>query len=274
MLNRDEIKGFFNLTKSHAKKELGQNFLCNEKAIQNIVDLIDLKREDSLLEIGPGLGALTGNLVNKTNKYAVVEYDAKFVEFLNKSYSETNIEIVKNNILKFKNYDFNKVIGNLPYYITSEILIYIALNFKKLEKAVCMMQLEAYKRITAKKGTKDYNVLNIILDYVFKITKNMTVVKTSFFPMPQVDSVVITLSKKKEVDDDFLKGLYSCVKAMFLNRRKTLFNNLNSVVKNKEKTKEIIENLGFSINCRAEELELNDFINLTRVLLNLGFLKL
>ena len=274
MLNRDEIKSYFKLENSHAKKELGQNFLCNQKTIDEIVSLLKLKEDDVLLEIGPGLGALTNDLVGKTKNYTVVEYDAKFVDYLSRAYEGQNIKIVKNNILKYREYDANKIVGNLPYYITSDILLYIAINYKKLDTAVLMMQREAFNRICAKKGTKDYNVLNIVLAYVFKVTKNMIVVKTSFFPMPQVDSVVVSFDRRKDIDDKMIRPLLTCARAMFLNRRKTLFNNMNSLVRDKEKSMEIINGLKFSPTCRAEELDLDDFLNLTQVLLQLGIIKL
>jgi 16S rRNA (adenine1518-N6/adenine1519-N6)-dimethyltransferase len=274
MLTRDEIKDYFQLENSHAKKELGQNFLCNQKTIDEIVSLVDVQKDDVLLEIGPGLGALTNDLIGKTKNYTVVEYDAKFVDYLTRAYGDKDIKIVKNNILKYKEFDANKVVGNLPYYITSDILLYLALNYHKLDRAVLMMQREAYKRITAKQGTKDYNALNIVLDYCFKITTNMIVVKTSFFPMPQVDSVVLTFSKKNDADNTFIKPLLTCTRAMFLNRRKTIFNNLNSLVKNKDQTNEILKSLNFGPSMRAEELTLNDFINLTNVLLKLEIIKL
>jgi 16S rRNA (adenine1518-N6/adenine1519-N6)-dimethyltransferase len=274
MLNRDEIKSYFKLENSHAKKELGQNFLCNQKTIDEIVSLLKLKEDDVLLEIGPGLGALTNDLVGKTKKYTVVEYDAKFVDYLSRAYEGQNIKIIKNNILKYREYDANKIVGNLPYYITSDILLYIAINYKKLDTAVLMMQREAFNRICAKKGTKDYNVLNIVLAYVFKVTKNMIVVKTSFFPMPQVDSVVVSFDRRKDIDDKMIRPLLTCARAMFLNRRKTLFNNMNSLVRDKEKSMEIINGLKFSPTCRAEELDLEDFLNLTQVLLQLGIIKL
>ena len=274
MLTKDEIKDYFQLENSHAKKELGQNFLVNKKIIEEIVELIDLKEEDVLLEIGPGLGSLTDDLIKKAKNYTVVEYDAKFVDFLNRSYGENkNIKIIKNNILKYKDFNANKVIGNLPYYITSDILLYVALNFSKLDKAVFMIQKEAYERITAKKGNKDYNALNIVLDYAFEIVKNMNVSRTSFFPMPQVDSVVISL-KRKNVEFSFIKPLLVCTRAMFLNRRKTIFNNLNSLVKNKDKTYLILDNLGIQYNARAESLNLEDFIHLTNELLKLEIIKL
>lgn len=274
MLNRDEIKSYFKLENSHAKKELGQNFLCNQKTIDEIVSLLKLKEDDVLLEIGPGLGALTNDLVGKTKNYTVVEYDAKFVDYLSRAYEGQNIKIVKNNILKYREYDANKIVGNLPYYITSDILLYIAINYIKLDTAVLMMQREAFNRICAKKGTKDYNVLNIVLAYVFKVTKNMIVVKTSFFPMPQVDSVVVSFDRRKDIDDKMIRPLLTCARAMFLNRRKTLFNNMNSLVRDKEKSMEIINGLKFSPTCRAEELDLEDFLNLTQVLLQLGIIKL
>lgn len=274
MLTRDEIKSFFQLENSHAKKELGQNFLCNQKTINEIVSLIDVKEGDTLLEIGPGLGALTNDLIGKTKDYTAVEYDAKFVDYLNRAYGDKNIRIIKNNILKYKDCNANKVIGNLPYYMTSDILLYLALNYNNLEKAVLMMQKEAYKRITAKQGTKDYNALNIVLDYCYKITTNMIVVKTSFFPMPQVDSVVLTFVKKDSCDKKLIRPLLICTRAMFLNRRKTIFNNLNSLTKDKEKTKRILDDLGFASILRAEQLTLKDFLNLTNVLLKLEIIKL
>jgi 16S rRNA (adenine1518-N6/adenine1519-N6)-dimethyltransferase len=274
MLTRDEIKDYFQLENSHAKKELGQNFLVNQKTIDEIINLINVKNNDKLLEIGPGLGALTNDLIGKTKNYTVVEYDAKFVDYLNRAYGAKEIHIIKNNILKYKDYSANKIIGNLPYYITSDILLYIAVHFEHLEKAVCMIQKEAYERITAKKGTKEYNVLNIILEYVFNITKNMNVSKTSFFPMPQVDSVVITLEKREGIEYNFIKPLLTCTRAMFLNRRKTIYNNLNSLVKNKDKTLDILKDLKLTPTARAEDLELNDFIVLTNELLKLEVIKL
>jgi len=273
MLTRDEIKDYFKLESSHAKKELGQNFLCNQKVIDGIVELINPQKEDVLLEIGPGLGALTNDLIGKCDNFTVVEYDAKFVDYLSRAYEGQNIKIVKNNILKYKDFNANKVTGNLPYYITSDILLFVAINFKKLDRAVFMMQREAFKRITAKHGTKDYNVLNIVLDYTFKFKQNMIVPSTSFFPKPNVDSVVIAFNRRKDIDESLIRPLLVCTRAMFLNRRKTLFNNLNSLVRNKERSLEIIVQLGYDVNCRAEELKLEDFVNLTKVLIEEKFIK-
>lgn len=273
MLTKEEIIEYFKLENSHAKKELGQNFLCNKKVIENIVSLLNLKKSDVLVEIGPGLGALTDDLIGKCDNYTVVEYDAKFVDFLSRSHSK-NIKIVKNNILKFKDFSANKLVGNLPYYITSDILLYVALNFKNMELASFMMQKEAYQRIKAVKGSKDYNVLNLVLDYVFDFKQEFVVSKGNFFPMPNIDSVVVSFVRKKDIDETLIKPLLTTTRALFLNRRKTIFNNMNSLTKNKELTQDILKEMQIPETARSEELDLSQFIEITKKLLNSGVIKL
>ena len=167
MLTVNEIIDFFKLQNSHAKKELGQNFLINNQVCDFIVSKLDIVEADKVLEIGPGLGALTDIIVSKSSNYTVVEYDQKFVDFLSREY-EGKINIIKNNILKFRDYSFNKVIGNLPYYITTDIIEFIATKFEKLDKAVFMIQKECFRRITAKSG-KDYNAINVLLSYLYDV---------------------------------------------------------------------------------------------------------
>lgn len=262
MLTKNEIIDYFKLVNSHAKKELGQNFLISEEVGRNIVNCLDIQENDAVLEIGPGLGALTGFILEKDYKaYKVVEYDAKFVEFLSKSFDNKNIEIIKNNILKEKELNFNKVCGNLPYYITSEIILKIALEDKTIEKGVFMVQKECYKRIIAKEG-KDYNALNVLLDYLFDIKQEVLVDRSKFFPIPNVDSLVFSLTKKQEKNIDFAGFLYKIAKICFQNRRKTIFNNLISFIKNKDQVNCILASSNLSSTMRAEELKTADFVRL------------
>ena len=266
MLNKEEIIDFFKLVNSHAKKELGQNFLINKKIAEKIVDTLEIKESDSVLEIGPGLGALTSFILEKTySDYVVVEYDQKFVDFLSKSYETSNIKIVKNNILKEKDFHFNKIIGNLPYYITSDIILKAAIDYKKLDKAVFMVQKECYKRIIAKEG-KDYNSLNVLLDYLFNIKQEFAVNRDNFFPSPNVDSVVFSLTKKQEKDAIFAGFLFKIARICFQNRRKTIYNNLLSYEKNKEKLNTILSTLNLAPTLRAEQLSTSDFVNLSKAL--------
>lgn len=269
MLKTEEIIDFFKLENSHAKKELGQNFLVKEKVAEDIVDALKITSTDEILEIGPGLGALSNLIIGKPKKYTLVEYDQKFVNFLNKSFENKNATIVKNNILKFRDYNFNKIIGNLPYYITSDIIEYVALRFEKLEKAVFMIQKECLRRFTALSG-KDYNALNVVLNYLFKINELFKVTKENFFPQPNVESIVFEMIKKDDIDYAFAKSLYKISKICFSNRRKTVFNNLSSVTRDKIIIKEVLTEANFKDTIRAEELTVQDFIKLTTILVSKG----
>lgn len=273
MLNTEEIKDYFKLVNSHAKKELGQNFLISSYICENIVNLLDIKKEDKILEVGPGLGALTGFLINKSDKYVAVEYDEKFVNFLNNAYSNSNLVVENKNIIKFKDFDFNKVVGNLPYYMTTDILEYLTTRFPNIQIGVFMVQKECYQRLVAKDG-KDYNAFNVFLDYLYDVKQCFLVNKTNFFPMPNVDSLVFKISVKKGKELGFARVLYKTAKILFSNRRKTISNNLYSLVKDKELTKNIVLKSNIKENERAENLTQNDFVNLTNNLLNKGFLKL
>ena len=272
MLSVSEIKDFFLLESSHAKKELGQNFLINEEVISNICNALEIKDSDTVLEIGPGLGSLTDELVKKTHNLTLVEYDAKFYNFLCKCHEDKGITIVKSNILHFKDYSMNKVIGNLPYYITSDILEFIAKNYRNLEKGVFMIQLEALKRICAKNG-KDYNALNLLLMYKYDIKELFRVKKNNFFPEPNVDSVVFSITPKANMDFGFGNTLYKVSKILFTNRRKTIQNNLKTVIKDKETMDKVLSEASLEATLRAEDLSLENYIKLTEVLINNSLIK-
>ncbi len=272
MLSVNEIKDFFKLENSHAKKELGQNFLINEEVIINIVNALEIKDNDNVLEIGPGLGSLTDELVKRTHNLTLVEYDQKFYNFLNKCHEDKNINIIKSNILHFKDYSMNKVIGNLPYYITSDILEFIAKNYRNLEKGVFMIQLEALKRITSLKG-KDYNALNIFLEYRYDIKELFKVKKNNFFPEPNVDSVVFSITPKDNSDFNLGNSIYKVSKILFTNRRKTIQNNLKIIIKDKELMDEVLKESNLLPSLRAEDLLIEDYVRLTKILINKSLIK-
>lgn len=273
MLNEKEIKDYFLLMNSHAKKELGQNFLTNEKVAQEIVQSLNIEPTDKILEIGPGLGALTEQLINKTAEYTVVEYDKKFVEFLTNSFSSSNIKIVNMNILKFKDFSYNKIIGNLPYYISTEILVYLIKNFTNFEHGVFMVQKEFFDRITTK-NKRDKTPLNYYIEYMFDVKKILLVGKNNFFPQPTVESIVFSLTKKEEKESTFAGFLFKIIDILFLNRRKNINNNLKTLIKEEEIRKEIFTNLNLDSNLRCEDLNINDFEKITNEILKVRNLKL
>lgn len=273
MLNKDQIKDFFALENSHAKKELGQNFLIDLETIDNIVSSLNVIKGERVLEIGPGLGALTNELIKKDINLTCVEYDQKFVNFLNKSYENCkNLTIIKNNILHFKDFSFKKVIGNLPYYITTDILEYIFKNFENLEEAVFMVQNEALNRILTLSG-KDFNAINVLIAYRYEIEKLFIVSKNNFFPIPNVDSIVFKIKIKENSDFNFSLALLKVSKILFKFRRKTIYNNLKVIVNNSNELTLLLEKCGLSPNSRPEQLKIDDFIKITNELIENKFIK-
>ena len=272
MLNVEEIKEYFKLEDSHAKKELGQNFLVEKETITTICYALNINENDKILEIGGGLGQLSEELVGKTEDYTIVELDQKFAKFLTDSFKNSNVKIVRSDILKFKDCYQNKVVGNLPYYITTDIIEYIIKRFDNLEYAVLMIQDEAYRRITKKEG-KDYGPVNIALDYLFEIKIIKKVNKNCFFPVPSVDSIVFSLTKKQEKNIDFARNLLKICKILFLNRRKTIFNNLQNYLKDKDLTTSILNELKIPLTKRPEEISTDLFCKLTEKLIMIKTLK-
>ena len=274
MLNKEEIKDFFELEFSHAKKELGQNFLIDQKIITEIVNSLSINDNENILEIGPGLGALTSELLAKNINLTVVEYDQKFVNFLNNCYSKnTNLTVIKGNFLTYKDYSFSKLIGNLPYYITTEIIEHILKDFYNFKEGVFMVQNEALNRILSLKG-KDYNALNIMINYGYDVKKLFLVSKNSFFPMPNVDSIVFKIVRKENNDQKFNLSLLKVSKTLFKLRRKTIYNNLKTIINDENMIKNVLNSVSLKENMRAEELSVNDFTNLTKELLKLNIISL
>ena len=274
MLNKEEIKDFFELEFSHAKKELGQNFLIDQKIITEIVNSLSINDNENILEIGPGLGALTSELLAKNINLTVVEYDQKFVNFLNNCYSKNkNLTVIKGNFLTYKDYSFSKLIGNLPYYITTEIIEHILKDFYNFKEGVFMVQNEALNRLLSLKG-KDYNALNIMINYGYDVKKLFLVSKNSFFPMPNVDSIVFKIVRKENNDQKFNLSLLKVSKTLFKLRRKTIYNNLKTIINDENMIKNVLNSVSLKENMRAEELSVNDFTNLTKELLKLNIISL
>ncbi len=244
-------------------KKLGQNFLVDKNIIKKIINQINPLNEDIFLEIGPGQGALTEHLVSKAKKVYAVEIDTRVIEILQKNFPMLNL--INQDILKFQ-FDSLKeknirVAGNIPYNITSPILFALIKNRNYITDCHLMMQLEVAKRLIAKKNSRDYGILSVILDYFgttdfcFKISPNV------FYPRPKVYSAIVRINfTKKNIDEEFNKLFIQVVKAAFQNRRKTLKNSLsNSIFKDCS-----FEKSELDLSKRAEQLSTSDFIELTK----------
>jgi len=257
------------------KKKFSQNFLLDENIIKKIIDNSMIDNNTGVIEIGPGLVALTKELVKRAKTLIIYEIDEELIPYLQRFYGEIKNSILLNkDILKadveqdiheyFKDVDRVVVISNLPYHITTPIIMKFLEEVKEIDSMVLMMQLEVAQRITSKPNTKDYNALSVIIQhqtiakYLFKVPKSV------FYPQPNVDSAVVKLDIIKTINQEDNSNFYNFVHQCFSQRRKTLVNNLvNKYNKyTKEELAKVLESNNINPQTRAEALELNDFLKI------------
>jgi 16S rRNA (adenine1518-N6/adenine1519-N6)-dimethyltransferase len=262
------------------KKSLGQNFLIDTNILRRIVDFAELTEETGVIEIGPGIGALTEQLARRAKKVVAFEIDQRLLPILDDTLSPySNVRIIHQDVLKA---DVHRVIceemadvadimvvANLPYYVTTPIIMKLLTDALPIRGIVVMLQKEVADRIAAQPGTKDYGSLSIAVQYYTKAETVMTVPRTVFMPQPNVDSAVIRLTKRKEpvvkVNDEAF--FFQVVRASFGQRRKTILNNLTSHLPNGKKLKEAIEHalteLHIDPRRRGETLTIEEFAALS-----------
>ena len=259
-------KEYFEKIKSYkliANKSLGQNFLINPQIAEKIVNLLEVKPEDKVLEIGAGLGSLSYFLRRTLCSSQLIDVDERMLMFLNEEFKDAkNIEVKRQNILKHNLSGFTKIIGNLPYYITSGIIEKLLLDGKDAEVMVLMTQKEVYPKLL-KTNTSP---LSLFLNYVSDISSPIEVGRNNFAPVPHVDSVVFVLKPNSNIKNPENGKLYKVMKQLFLLRRKNILNNLSNLVKNKEKAREILGKMGVDTNKRPEELPIEFYINLLKMI--------
>lgn len=265
------------------KKQLGQNFLSDPATAAMIVNRSGISREDIVLEIGAGLGALTIPVARIAQKVIAVDKDPKIIDILRTEIianNLSNVVLMDRNILevdiKALAEDFGRgivVMGNLPYNISSQILVQLIKSRKAVSRAVLMFQREMAQRLTAQPGCKEYGRLTVMLQYCSHIKKVADVKASLFFPKPKVDSEVLELRFKKvleyEADDETF--LFRVVKAAFGNRRKTLKNSLYASELNIDANlaKHVLENSDIDPVRRAETLNTEEFVKLSNNLLRI-----
>ena len=251
------------------KKLLGQNFLIDKNIINKILSSIDSDKNDLIIEIGPGAGALTKELVEKDSDVICFEIDKRLESILTninsnklKIYYEDFLKININNYIdkKYKRLFF---VGNLPYYITTAIINKIISESNPYE-IIIMIQKEVAQRFMAKPCSKEYGSISVFLQYNFDIYKVCDVSKNCFNPVPKVDSMVIKLIKNKKRNVKNEKNFYKLVKDSFAQKRKNLRNNLKNY--DLEKINKILNEFNKDITKRAEELNLDEFIKISNEL--------
>ncbi|MBQ9072095.1 MAG: 16S rRNA (adenine(1518)-N(6)/adenine(1519)-N(6))-dimethyltransferase RsmA [Bacilli bacterium] len=252
------------------KKMFGQNFIIDENIIDNIITKANIDKDTLVIEIGPGAGSLTYKTASSAKNVLCYEIDTTLKELLEDNLSDKdNVDIIYKDFLKanvledIKKYDYKKlyVVANLPYYITTPIIIKFIEEEIPVDKIVVMVQKEVGDRFKATPGTKEYNSLSIYLNYYFDVKKLIDVSKNVFIPKPNVDSIVVEFSKKEklyELKDK--KIFFKLVRDSFVQKRKTLRNNLKCY--DLEKIEQVLNKYNLDLSVRAEQLPIEIFVEI------------
>ena len=272
----EETQAILNTYKIQANKSLGQNFLIDDCVIEKIIESSNIEKEDLIIEIGPGLGVLTERLLKKSNNVVVIEIDKKMIEILqNRFCLNRNLEIINNDVLKVDlekliknkkeqtNINKVKIVANLPYYISTPIIMKLLENRLEISEIIVMVQKEVAQRLGAETGTREAGAITYAVEYYAQATPIIDVPKESFIPSPKIESQVIKLevrqNPKIEVEDE--KLLFNIIQKSFMQRRKTLSNALinNRTLDSKEEVEKMFKTLEIPSNVRGEKLTLEEF---------------
>ena len=252
------------------KKMFGQNFIIDENIIDSIINKANIDKDTLVIEIGPGAGSLTYKTADYAKNVLCYEIDTTLKELLEDNLrNKDNVDIIFKDFLKanvledIKKYDYKKlyVVANLPYYITTPIIIKFIEEEIPVDKIVVMVQKEVGDRFKATPGTKEYNSLSIYLNYYFNVKKLIDVSKNVFIPKPNVDSIVVEFSKKENLYELKDKNLFfKLVRDSFVQKRKTLKNNLKNY--NLDKVQEVLDKHNLDLSVRAEQIPIEIFVEI------------
>ncbi|MGN1301052.1 MAG: 16S rRNA (adenine(1518)-N(6)/adenine(1519)-N(6))-dimethyltransferase RsmA [Clostridia bacterium] len=265
-----------------ANKKLGQNFLIDDNAIDAIVSSSEISKEDLVIEIGPGLGTLTKPLLESAGKVICIELDTRMIEILEDRFKlYDNFELINNDVLKV---DLNKlisvnkngtikhakVVANLPYYITTPIIMKLLEERLDIETITVMIQKEVADRLVAKPGEANTGAITYAINYYTEPSRIYEVNKTSFIPAPEVNSTIIKLEVLKtpsvEIENEEL--MFKIIKAAFMQKRKTLLNGLtnSNLFGNKEEIEKMLQEIGIDLKIRGEKLTLEEYAQIAKYL--------
>lgn len=260
-------------------KGLGQNFIIDQNVIANICDAAQINDKTGVIEIGPGLGTLTQSLCKRAKKVIAVEIDSSLKEVHKETLPYENLELIYDDFLKIDlnelvNEKFNglevKVVANLPYYITTPIIMKILEGKHKINSIAIMIQKEVAERLTANPGTKEYGAITLAVEYYANARIAMIVPNTVFIPRPKVDSAVVVFDIYEQpiikVEEE--KLLFEIIKASFGKRRKTLLNSLSSGLSySKDEIKEALKKSDIDASLRGEKLSIEQFASIANNLI-------
>ena len=266
MLRSNELKSILREYDIRPSKRLGQNFLIDQNIKNKIMHSIALEKDDIVLEIGPGLGALTEDLVKKAKEVIAVEKDKRLYDYLSNS---KGLNLINDDILNYEFKEFSKkvvVVGNLPYSISSPILNKLINNRGCLKALYATVQMEFGERLAAAPGTKDYGSLSCYAQFYTDVKTLFKIPRGAFFPVPEVDSCFLKIDFEKHIDESIDQELlFKLIRSSFEKRRKTILNSLASsgIFKSKEEAGAYLSKARISPDRRPETISLQEFVFLS-----------
>lgn len=253
-INRNNIGEIVKNAGLKPDKDYGQNFLIEPEVSKRIVDSLDIQDNENVLEIGPGLGSLTHFVALKNVDTTIVDIDRRMIDFLNIFYKDNlKFHLIENDIRRVNVSSYTKIIGNLPYNITTELVIYLLRYSLNAKKMVLMCQTEAFNRFSDLKG-KDYGPASILVHLLGNSKRLFNVKPGYFYPAPKCGSTVFEINILNPEQREEILEIYSLSKNLFLNRRKTILNNLVIYLKDKTLAESILNTCKIPATKRPEEI--------------------
>jgi 16S rRNA (adenine1518-N6/adenine1519-N6)-dimethyltransferase len=271
LLTPTEIRELASKLDLKPTKKLGQNFVTDQNTVEKIVRTSKVSKDSIVLEVGPGLGSLTLALLATGAKVFAVEIDQRLAELLPitakaKGFSGDQLEVINKDALEITNNEVqnpNVLVANLPYNVSVPVIIHILETFPSIENYLVMVQSEVADRLAASPGSRTYGSPSVKLQWYGEVSKAGSVSRSVFWPVPNVDSDLVQITRKKDVDQSIRKELFAVVDAAFSQRRKMLRSALSSMCAGSEKASEILESAKIDPQLRGEALNVDDYVRLT-----------
>jgi len=271
LLTPTEIRELASKLDLKPTKKLGQNFVTDQNTVEKIVRTSKVSKDSVVLEVGPGLGSLTLALLATGAKVFAVEIDRRLAELLPitakaKGFSGDQLEVINKDALEITTNDIknpNILVANLPYNVSVPVIIHILETFPSIENYLVMVQSEVADRLAASPGSRTYGSPSVKLQWYGEVSKAGSVSRSVFWPVPNVDSDLVQITRKKDVDQSIRKELFAVVDAAFSQRRKMLRSALSSMCAGSEKASEILESAQIDPQLRGEALNVDDYVRLT-----------
>jgi len=271
LLTPTEIRELASKLDLKPTKKLGQNFVTDQNTVEKIVRTSKVSKDSVVLEVGPGLGSLTLALLATGAKVFAVEIDQRLAELLPitakaKGFSGDQLEVINKDALEITTNEIknpNILVANLPYNVSVPVIIHILETFPSIENYLVMVQSEVADRLAASPGSRTYGSPSVKLQWYGEVSKAGSVSRSVFWPVPNVDSDLVQITRKKDVDQSIRKELFAVVDAAFSQRRKMLRSALSSMCAGSEKASEILESAQIDPQLRGEALNVDDYVRLT-----------